>query len=57
MYVKKGQTNKRKLKAIKRKKQLKNKKFLKFSKSDEKWEYINLKDPSLTNFEEKEIAS
>jgi hypothetical protein len=36
MYVKKGQTNKRKLKAIKRKKQLKNKKFLKISKSDEK---------------------
>jgi hypothetical protein len=34
--VKKGQTNKRKLKAIKRKEQLKNKKFLKISKSDEK---------------------
>jgi hypothetical protein len=34
--VKKGQTNKRKLNAIKRKKQLKNKKFLKFSKSDGK---------------------
>jgi hypothetical protein len=35
---------------------IKNKKFLKISKSDENWEYINLKDPSLTNFEEKEIA-